>query len=268
MSVNGAGTALGNDILGNRTSLGSSVSYGWDCLNRMTSFNGGTATAYGYRADGMRVSRTQGSNTDRFRYDGHMPMETVQAIGTAQTIENGLGARGIDWTSVTTGSGTNILFPLYDAHGNQVATVARSGSNYVLANQRLFGAWGEIRQGATSGSPSSRYCANLGHVQDDESGLIYTRARYFEPGTGRYLSQGEGCECCNCCTYALDNPILLADGSGDYVLELVRAIIKFLLGEAVMNIINAKLSNLANLTKYLNQMEAMADGGLNIPGKR
>gem|GEM_PF-6689855 len=36
---------------------------------------------------------------------------------------------------------------------------------------------------------SDTYCANLGHKQDDESGLIYIRARYYEPGSGRFISQ-------------------------------------------------------------------------------
>lgn len=50
-----------NDVLGNRTgktpSSGSSTSYGWDDLNRMTSLTVGSATTnYAYRADGLRVS--------------------------------------------------------------------------------------------------------------------------------------------------------------------------------------------------------------------
>ena len=217
MTANGAGTSETNDILGNRTGLGSTVSYGWDALNRMISYNGGTATSYAYRADGMRVSRTQGTSTDRFRYDGQMPMETVQALGTAQTIENGLGARGIDWTSVTTGSGTTYSFPLYDAHGNQVATLARgSGSTYSLGNQRSFGAWGEIRQGATSGSPNGRYCGNLGHVQDDESGLIYMRARNYEPASGRFISQDTARSGWNWFNFCGNDSINRADSDGRF----------------------------------------------------
>ena len=150
-----------------------------------------------------------------------MPMETVQALGTAQTIENGLGARGIDWTSVTTGSGTTYSFPLYDAHGNQVATLARgSGSTYSLGNQRSFGAWGEIRQGATSGSPSGRYCGNLGHVQDDESGLIYMRARYYEPSSGRFASSDPSGEGRNWFAYCGNNPVSGVDSAGKFATML------------------------------------------------
>lgn len=212
--VNGAGTSLTNDILGNRTGLGSSVTYGWDCTNRMTSFNGGTATSYAYRADGMRVTRTQGSNTDRFRYDAQMPVETAQTIGATQTIENGLGARGIDISATITGSGTIVSFPLYDAHGNQVETISRSGANYSYANQRSFGAWGEVRQGATSGGPKGRYCGNLGHVQDDESSLVYMRARYYEPTSGRFTDEDPAHHGPNWFTYCSNSPVNRMDGSG------------------------------------------------------
>jgi RHS repeat-associated protein len=33
------------------------------------------------------------------------------------------------------------------------------------------------------------YCGNLGHPTDPENGLIYMRARFYEPWTGRFLSE-------------------------------------------------------------------------------
>ena len=61
-----------------------------------------------------------------------------------------------------------------------------------MANQRSYGAWGEVRQGATTGGPRARYCGNLGHIQDDETGLIYMRARYYEASSGRFISEDPG----------------------------------------------------------------------------
>lgn len=42
--------------------------------------------------------------------------------------------------------------------------------------------------GSTTGGSNQRYCANLERVQDDESGLVYMRARYYEPESGRFIS--------------------------------------------------------------------------------
>ncbi len=46
-----------------------------------------------------------------------------------------------------------------------------------------------MRAQQNAGDPKLRYCANLGHNQDDESGLIYMRARYYEPASGRFVSE-------------------------------------------------------------------------------
>jgi hypothetical protein len=43
-----------------------------------------------------------------------------------------------------------------------------------VGNERSYDVWGGVRSGAATGGPKGRYCANLGHVQDDESGLIYS----------------------------------------------------------------------------------------------
>jgi|GEM_PF-3811571 len=45
-------------------------------------------------------------------------------------------------TTRSVGGFTNVGFPIYDAHGNMVATLARSGSTFTLNNKRSFDAWG------------------------------------------------------------------------------------------------------------------------------
>ncbi len=152
----------------------------------MTSYNSSsTSASYTYRADGMRTKKVVGSTATRFAYDGQMPVETWD--GTTITRQ-ALGARGIDWTQATTSSGSSVSYPIYDAHGNNVASLSKSGSSYSLSGRRSYGAWGEIRQGATSGGSTSRYCASIGHLDDDESALTFMRARYYEPGSGRFVS--------------------------------------------------------------------------------
>ena len=150
----------------------------------------GTTSNYECRADGMRTHKNAGAVNTEYYYDAQMspdpgspgPMEdAVYNSGTYTVTRYGLGAGGLDYmqqgtaTSRPPTSYSTVVFPLYDAHGNMIATLARSGSSFTLGNQRSFDAWGAVRQGATTGAPSQRYCANLGHQQDDESGLIYMR---------------------------------------------------------------------------------------------
>lgn len=77
--------------------------------------------------------------------------------------------------------------------------------------------------GSTADAPRRRYVGNLGHVQDDESGLIYMRARYYEPSTGRFISEDMALDGKNWYAYCRNNPVGLADASGNQA-EGVNAI--------------------------------------------
>jgi len=221
-----SGTAVTTDILGNRLVYGSST-YSWDALNRLTSLaKSGSTTNYEYRADGMRTHKSNGSTFTEYFHDAQMSMEDSAVNGSNLTVTRyGLGARGIDYEEVATGtytngttrsvgSFTNVGFPIYDAHGNMVATLARFGSTFTLNNKRSFDAWGQIRNGAQTGDPKNRYCGSLGHQHDDESGLIYMRARYYEPGSGRFICEDSDRDGINWFSYTSNDPVNLIDSDG------------------------------------------------------
>ncbi len=230
-----------NDILGNRTSKAAGgfsfpLNYSWDCLNRMTASSPAIgATNYAYRADGMRVEKAftsgeelaeggSGPVGDRdtlYRYDGQMPIETyvLRDDSTTNLVQNGLGARGIDMVTYShyngTSTSTSVSFPLYDAHGNEVGTLARgSGTTYTVGNLRSYDAWGGVRTGSATGGPRARYCASLGHVQDDETGLVYMRGRYYEASSGRFVSQDRAMQGWSWFSYCANDPVGNIDESG------------------------------------------------------
>jgi hypothetical protein len=51
-------------------------------------------------------------------------------------------------------------------------------------------------------------------VQDDESGLIYMRARYYEPWSGRFVSEDPKNHGWNWYAYANSNPVNFVDATG------------------------------------------------------
>ncbi|GIK32695.1 MAG: RHS repeat-associated core domain-containing protein [Armatimonadetes bacterium] len=97
-----------------------------------------------------------------------------------------------------------------------IATLGRSENSpyFGVADLRSYDVWGAVRSGSTTGDPKQRYCANLGHVQDDESGLIYMRARYYEPWSGRFVSEDPARHSGNWFAYCNSNPISLIDYGG------------------------------------------------------
>ena len=219
------GPTYTNDILGNRLTKGSTA-YGWDDLNRMTSYNlTNNSNSYVYRADGLRVSKTatgsaSSQSSSKNRYDGQMGIEDVE-LNSSSTITAisrfALGGRGIDSISRTTSSGTSVSYPLYDTHGNNVAKLTKSGASWSVGDERTYDAWGGVRSGGTTGTQKGRYCANLGHKQDDESALTYMRARYYESVSGRFVTEDSARHGLNWFSYCNSDPINRIDETGcDY----------------------------------------------------
>jgi uncharacterized protein RhaS with RHS repeats len=77
----------------------------------------------------------------------------------------------------TRGNQVSLRWLLYDGHGNLVRLMA---PDYTLSAFQWRGVWGEVQGSLGTGRG---YCANLGHPED-ETGLVYMRARYYEPATG------------------------------------------------------------------------------------
>ena len=272
-SIGGVATTC--DKLGNRLTLGSTTSYTWDVLNRMKQLaNSASTTNYEYRADGMRTHKSNVAGTvfTEYYHDGQMPMEDAVINGSALTVTRyGLGARGIDYEEVSTGTWTsstsrspgafsNVGFPIYDAHGSMIATLARaSGNSFTLNNKRSYDSWGGARIGASTGDPKNRYCGNLGHQQDDESGLIYMRARYYEPGSGRFISEDPSYDGPNCLIYCGNNPITQSDRTGkDILTDQATALA---LAECWMEALEASATLRAVSFQYLGYMQTFFDCG-------
>jgi len=161
--------------------------------------------------------KEQGLVKDHLSHNGQMGIQDVELDGSGilqKVIDHAIGARGVDGISTTTSSGTSVAYPLYDAHGSMVSTFAKAGTGYSYSSVRSFDAWGVIRQGSATGDPKGRYCASLGHKQDDESSLIYMRARYYEPDSGRFINEDPAKDAFNWLLYCSGNPISGHDRNG------------------------------------------------------
>jgi RHS repeat-associated protein len=140
-------------------------------------------------------------------------MGTEDVELTSTPTRYGIGARGIDVVSRTTSSGSQVSYPLYDGHGNNVGSLLKNGASFTVADEKTYDAWGALRSGG--GTDKGKHCANLGHKQDDESGLVYMRARYYEPTSGRFVSQDIQKQGRNWFNYCGNKPISRVDVSGN-----------------------------------------------------
>jgi RHS repeat-associated protein len=145
----------------------------------------------------------RGSDRDRGRGDGGRGHEG-----------HALRHRGVDVMESRVGGAVTTGFPIYDAHGNNVATLSRSGTTYALGDKRTYDAWCLVRSQDSAGDPTLRYCGSLGHKQDEETSFIYMRARYYEPAAGRFVSEDRARAGFNWLTYCVNDPVNMVDETG------------------------------------------------------
>jgi RHS repeat-associated protein len=203
--------------------------------------------------------------TTNYFYDGQMAVQeryTADAGSNAVNVDetrNFLGARGIDMIEaerIAGAAGDDKIgskrkqYPIYDGHGNMICSVIRStaGNGYSLVNEKRYDAWGAVVQTSGAGdalaNPKEGYQGAIGHKYDAESDLIYMRARYYEPASGRFISQDPAGDGWNWYAYCKNDPIGYVDGDGKHAKQIVAGLflaafwLFFLAGVGILNQIN------------------------------
>ena len=64
------------------------------------------------------------------------------------------------------------------------------------------------------GQGSLGCCTGIGHQTDLDTGLVYMRARYYDPSAGRFISEDPGQNGTNWYAYCGNNPVNAVDRSG------------------------------------------------------
>ena len=166
------GTTYSYDTNGHeltKTAGGVTTTYGYDLLNRLTSIGGPSTASYQYNGDGLRTSKAVNGTTTTYAWDP-TGLGTVLGDGTGEY----LWGQGL--VSQVTASATTYVQS--DGQGG-VRLLTDSGGN--VAGRQGFDAYGASRSQSGSQLPFGY----TGEQTDAESGLVYLRARYLDPSTGR-----------------------------------------------------------------------------------
>jgi RHS repeat-associated protein len=202
------------DDNGNRTGVDADA-FTFDWANRLTSAAvGSTTTDFAYGGDDSRLSKTT-STTTSYLLDRSSGLPMVVDDGTTSAV--GVGSNVIAEVDNSSGDAT---YPLTDALGSVRARVDDTGAVVGTADWDAFG-----NERSTTGVGG--LFGWTGEQQDAETGLTYLRARYYAPGSGRFLSRdtvqpgGPGTQGYNRYTYAVNNPVTHTDPSGHVVALLL-----------------------------------------------
>lgn len=150
------------------TTAGGTTTFGFDALDRMTNRNG---TAFTY--DGLdRVATRAGT---AFQYAG---TELDPVTDGAFTY-----ARGVDGSILATSNGTTTALAGLDRHGDLTHLYDAAGS---VTSTKTFNPFGEVAGSSGTMQPTAGY---QGDYTDPTSGAVWMGARWYEPGTARFLSR-------------------------------------------------------------------------------
>ena len=181
-----AAVELTFDANGNTTTKVDSTgttNYSWDYENRLTSVTlpgSGGSVSYRYDPMGRRIYKSSSSGTSIYAYDFDTLVEETNSSGAAiaRYTQSGL----IDEPLAMLRSGVTSY---YQADGLGSVT-SLSNAAGALAQTYTFDSFGS--QTASSGSLTNpfRYTAL---EFDTETNLQFSRARYYDPSTGRFISE-------------------------------------------------------------------------------
>lgn len=159
---------------GNRTKTGSAT-YGYDQAARLTSYTGaGGSATYTYNGDGLRATKTLAGRTTTFVWDaGSTP--NVLSDGDHQFV---YGPDGLPIEQV--GSAGTSWF-VHDQVGSTAGLLDAAGR---LVSRDTYTPYGAVSTTGTVTTP----LLFTGQYTDAESGLVYLRARYYDPASALFLT--------------------------------------------------------------------------------
>ncbi|HMG74378.1 MAG TPA: Ig-like domain-containing protein [Pyrinomonadaceae bacterium] len=170
-----------NGNLTSRTDSLGTWTFGYDEENRLTQVTIPSGPTVNYKYDGLgrRIQRTTTAGaSERYVYDGNDALLDLNADwSVATTYFNGLG---IDNHLRQSNSTTGVSYFLTDHLGSTNALTDVNGN---VLEQPAYDSFGN-----SGGSARTRY-GYTGRERDPDTGMLYYRARFYDPTLGRFIGE-------------------------------------------------------------------------------
>lgn len=166
-----------------RTDSSGTISYGWENNDRMVTVSGpGVDLQYIYDAQDRRVAATSsdGTGTKKYLIDGQLSYGQVIAEyddASSLTVDY---VYGLERISQNQGGETR-----YYAADGQGSVRELTDAAGVVTDEYWYTAFGEELAKAGTTENEFRY---VGEQWDPNAGFVYLRARWMDPGRGRFVS--------------------------------------------------------------------------------
>ncbi len=164
----------------------------------VTKNSGGTTTesvTYTYDTQNRRISETATGTTnltEQYAYDGGSLLAVINPSVDQVTEQyfDGPNADGqtqaLAEETLSGNGSTGVKWMLTDNVGS-VKDVVDNGTGHAVLDQIKYDSFGNVLTQTNSSNDTQMSCT--GYVQDAATGLDYANARYYQPTTGRFISQ-------------------------------------------------------------------------------
>ena len=208
--------------------------FAYNSWDELASFTGSGSTAYSYDPEGLRTEKDSGTSSTRYYCDDN-GLVIAESDGTGQVSAQNIWGHKALARQV---NGTYYYY-LYNGHGDVIQVIDEAGNT---VNSYSYDEWGNILSSQEQIVNPMKYA---GEYYDEETGLYYLRARYYDPTIGRFISKDsyEGDITnplsINPYTYCSSNPINRWDPSGHF--DVVQLVSGF---KSLIDTLNSILSNI------------------------
>ncbi len=210
----GGGATYSFNKVGERTKampeVGPATTYGYDQTGNLTSVKRpeeGKASkiedSYAYDGAGLRASQTISGTTTHMVWDASSKLPLLLADGTNSYI---YGPEGVPIQQINSKEE-----PVYLHHDHQGSTRLLTGSGGKIEGAYTYAPYGAV-EGHTGASTPMGYD---GQYTSGDTGLIYLRARVYDPTTTQFLSVDPALSATGePYSYSADNPVNASDPTG------------------------------------------------------
>jgi len=179
------GTNVTNDLNGNMTGApltnGTFATYTYDARNRLGSAGG---LSYMYDAAGNRLALTNAGNVTQFVINPNAKLPQIMMRIRSEVTNFYVYGNGLLYEVTETATTTNTATYHYDSRGS---TVALTDTNGNVTDHVEYSAYGMTTYRLGTNDTPFLYNGRYG-VQTDANGLLYMRARYYNPYLCRFVN--------------------------------------------------------------------------------
>ena len=207
------GSYVGSDVDGNMTSgpltNDTFVTYGYNARNQLTNVAG---ISYAYDPIGNRIAITNGAEIARFVVNPNAALPQVLIRINGGVTNYYVYGLGLLYEITESATATNILTYHYDYRGSTVALTDNNGN---VTDRIEYSAYGTTTYRAGTNNTPFLFNGRYG-VQTDPNGLLYMRARYYNPYICRFINADPigFAGGLNFYAYADGNPVSMIDPFG------------------------------------------------------